>query len=53
MNLLNEMPPDLRVPVLNRLVNAVSEDAFPWGQIEVEEPLHSWLAERLPGGEGR
>ncbi len=53
LNLLDEMPADLRVPVLNRLVNAVYEDAFPWGQIEVEEPLRSWLSERLPGGEGR
>jgi hypothetical protein len=48
LNLLREMPPDRRAPTLNRLVNAVYEEAFPWGQIEVEEPLRSWLLERLP-----
>jgi hypothetical protein len=48
LNLLDDMPPDLRAPALNRLVNAVYEDAFPWGQIEIKEPLYSWLQERLP-----
>jgi hypothetical protein len=48
LNLLNEMPPDRRAPTLNSLVNAVYEDAFPWGSIEVQEPLRSWLRERLP-----
>jgi hypothetical protein len=48
LNLLNEMPADRRATTLNSLVNAVYEDAFPWGGIEVQEPLRSWLAERLP-----
>jgi hypothetical protein len=48
LNLLNEMPPERRAPTLNSLVNAVYEDAFPWTQIEVQEPLRSWLRERLP-----
>lgn len=48
LNLLGEMPPDRRAPTLNRLVNAVYEDAFPWGGIEVQEPLRSWLLQRLP-----
>ena len=48
LNLLDEMPPELRAPALNSLVNAVYEEAFPWGQIEVQEPLLSWLRERLP-----
>ena len=39
-----------RAPVLNDLVNAVYEEAFPWGEIEVREPLRSWLAARLPSG---
>jgi hypothetical protein len=52
LNLLSEMPPDRRAPTLNRLVNAVYEDAFPWGEIEVQEPLRSWLQERMSGGEG-
>lgn len=47
LNLLDEMPPDRRAPVLNSLVNAVYEDAFPWGEIEVQESLCSWLTERL------
>ncbi len=51
LNLLAEMAPDLRAPTLNGLVNAVYEDAFPWGEIEIEEPLHSWLLERLRKGE--
>jgi len=49
LNLLDEMPPDRRAPTLNSLVNAVYEGAFPWGGIKVEEPLRSWLLERLPG----
>ena len=48
LNLLGEMPPELRAPTLNSLVNAVYEEAFPWDQIEVQEPLISWLRERLP-----
>jgi hypothetical protein len=48
LNLLNEMPPDCRPPTLNRLVNAVYEETFPWGGIEIQEPLRSWLVERLP-----
>jgi hypothetical protein len=48
LNLLGDMPPDLPVPVLNALVNAVYEGTFPWGQIEIQEPLRSWLQERLP-----
>jgi hypothetical protein len=47
LNLLEEMPPDRRAPVLNDLVNAVYEDAFPWTGIEVREPLRSWLRGRL------
>jgi len=50
LNLLNEMPPDCRAPTLNSLVNAVYEDAFPWAEIEVQEPLRSWLMERMSGG---
>ena len=49
LNLLAEMPPDRRVPELNDLVNAVYEDAFPWDEIEVHEPLRSWLRDRLIG----
>jgi len=49
LNLLSQMPPDRRAPALNGLVNAVYEDAFPWNEIEVQEPLRSWLQERLPG----
>jgi hypothetical protein len=52
LNLLHEMPPARRATTLNSLVNAVYEDAFPWGEIEIEEPLRSWLRERVPGGEG-
>jgi hypothetical protein len=48
LNLLGEMPLDRRAPTLNSLVNAVYEDAFPWGSIEVQEPLRSWLLEHLP-----
>jgi hypothetical protein len=48
LNLLDEMPPDRRCPALNNLVNAVYEDAFPWGKIEIEEPLRSWLIDHLP-----
>lgn len=47
LNLLDEMPAHLRPPTLNSLVTAVYEDAFPWGKIEVQEPLLSWLRERL------
>lgn len=48
LNLLTAMPPDRRATTLNSLVNAVYEDAFPWGEIEIQEPLRSWLLERLP-----
>jgi hypothetical protein len=48
LNLLDEMPLDHRAPVLNDLANAVYEDAFPWDSIEIRQPLHSWLRERLP-----
>jgi hypothetical protein len=47
LNLLPQIPPDRRMPVLNGLVNAVYEEAFPWNEIEVHEPLHSWLRDRL------
>jgi len=50
LNLLHEMPPDRRAPTLNGLVNAVYEEAFPWGEIEVQEPLRSWLMERMSAG---
>jgi hypothetical protein len=50
MNLLNEMPLDRRVMTQNSLVNGVYEDVRPWGDIEIQEPLHSWLMERMSGG---
>jgi len=49
LNLLHEIPADRRAPTLNSLVSPVYEDAFPWGQIEVQEPLRTWLLERMPG----
>lgn len=52
LNLQGGIPADLQAATLNNLVNAVYEAAFPWGSIEVREPLHSWLRERLPGAEG-
>ena len=48
LNLLNEMSPDCRATNLNSLVNAVYEDAFPWGSIEIQQPLRSWLGKRVP-----
>lgn len=51
LNLLEEMPLDLRATTLNTLVNAVYEGAFPWGQIEIHEPLRSWLVSHMSGGE--
>ena len=48
LNLLDKMPSNRRAPAINSLVNAVYEDAFPWTGIEVQEPLRSWLRERLP-----
>ena len=48
LNLLNEIPPERRAPTLNSLGNAVYEDAFPWGKIEIEQLLRTWLSERLP-----
>jgi hypothetical protein len=50
LNLLNEMPADRRAPTLNSLVNAVYEDALPWTQITIQEPLRSWLKARMSGG---
>jgi len=50
LNLLNEMPPDRRAPTLNSLVNAVYEDTFPWTEIEIQEPLRSWLMARMSRG---
>ncbi len=50
LNLLHEMPQDRRPPTLNSLVNAVYEGAFPWTQIEVQEPLRAWLMAHLPEG---
>jgi hypothetical protein len=49
LNLLRDIPSDRRAVTLNSLVNAVYEGTFPWGEIDIQEPLHSWLAERLPG----
>ena len=48
LNLISEIPPDRRATTLNDLVCAVHEGTFPWGRIEVQEPLLSWLRERLP-----
>ena len=50
LNLLADLPPDRRATTLNGLVNAVYEDAFPWKQIEIQEPLRSWLRAHMPGG---
>jgi hypothetical protein len=50
LNLLHEMPSDRRATRLNSLVNAVYEEAFPWTEIEVLEPLRSWLMARLSVG---
>lgn len=47
LNLLSQIPPDRRVQALNGLVSAVYEDAFPWSEIQVHEPLRSWLRDRL------
>jgi len=51
LNLLNEIPPDRRAPTLNSLVNAVYEDAFPWTEIDIQEPLRSWMRERMLRGD--
>lgn len=48
LNLLDEMSPERRAASLNSLVSAVYEDAFPWGSIEIQQPLRSWLGKRLP-----
>jgi len=48
LNLLDEMSPECRATNLNSLVSAVYEDAFPWGSIEIQQPLRSWLGKRLP-----
>jgi hypothetical protein len=50
LNLLDEMPLGRLPSTLNSLVSAVYEDVFPWGKIAIEEPLRSWLMERLPLG---
>ena len=50
LNLLHEIPPDRRAPTLNSLVSPVYEERFPWGEIEVQEPLRSWLLERMAAG---
>jgi hypothetical protein len=50
LNLLDKMPSNHRAPVLNDLVNAVYEDSFPWTEIDILDPLRSWLLMRLPGG---
>ena len=34
------------IPWTERVLSAMV--ASPWGEIEVQEPLHSWLVERLP-----
>jgi hypothetical protein len=47
LNMHAEVPPERRAKSLNSLVNAVHEGAFPWGQIAIEEPLYSWVLERL------
>ena len=52
LNLLADMPPSLRARRLNSLVNPVYEEAFPWDEIEVEEPLRSWLVDLMSGREG-
>jgi hypothetical protein len=49
LNLLGKIPPERRAASLNHLVNAVYEEAFPWGEIEIEPPLREWLSERLSG----
>lgn len=47
LHLLKEMPPERRARLLNTLVIPVYEDAFPWGEIEINEPLRTWLSGRL------
>ena len=49
LNLLNEMPVNRRPPASTAWSTPVYEDAFPWDEIEVGEPLRSWLRQRLPG----
>ena len=41
LHLQGEIPADRRAPRLNDLATAAYEDAFPWGAIEVEEPLRA------------
>jgi len=48
LNLQPQIPPDRRALALNDLVNAVYENVFPWNDIEVREPLRTWLRGRLP-----
>ena len=47
LNMHAQVPPERRAGTLNSLVNAVHEGAFRWGEIAIEEPLRSWLQERL------
>ncbi|MBS3783950.1 MAG: hypothetical protein KGY78_05870, partial [Anaerolineae bacterium] len=47
LNLLDEIPPARRPATLNRLVTAVYEEAFPWGETQLQEPLLSWLRQHL------
>ena len=51
LNLLDEIPENLRPPTLNSLVSAVYEDASPWNRIEIEEPLRAWLMDRFPAND--
>lgn len=48
LHLHGKAPADRQAPALDRLASAVYEDAFPWGTIELQEPLHAWLRARLP-----
>ncbi len=48
LNLLSEIPEDCRPPTFNSLVTPVYEDVFPWGEIAINEPLRSWMLERMP-----
>lgn len=47
LNLLDQIADDEKPKNLNHLVNAVYEDTFPWEKIDIEEPLFSWLKQRL------
>jgi len=47
LNLWDEISEKNKPETLNKLVNAVYEDSFPWGKIRVEEPLLSWIKGHL------